>query len=50
LGLSIGILVYVVLVATVIRFFQTVQKRDERMRAISAHWIEESRKSVLEAK
>ena len=50
LGLSIGILVYIVLVGTIIRFFQTVHKRDERMRAISAHWIEETRKSVLESK
>ncbi len=47
LGLYFGLMLYLGVVWSIIRFFQIVAQRDAEMRMITTQWIEESAQSQL---
>ena len=42
LGLYFGLMIYIGIVWSIIRFFQIVHQRDAEMRMITSQWIDEA--------
>jgi hypothetical protein len=47
LEIVLGIVAYTAVAALFVRFFQGLRGRDDDMRAITAHWIQEEKKAPL---